>query len=373
MADYAVSKTEQLRPICILQTVTSVCAGGLSRYLVDLLSHLDPKLYETHLVCTHFEGPHFNDARPYVGSTTVLTARNQIDKIRLLTRVMRKLKPHVVHAHQEPVALIAASLAGVPIRMETIHLAHYWLADGHPLTRVIARRCATTHVVCSEAEKALVAPPAARHKVKSINPGIDASRWAGYWNKITLPCSDRLPDGAFVVGTVARLEQQKGITHLVNAFPEVLRRYPTACLLIVGDGGLRRDLEQQAAELGIADRVVFTGYQLDAYRYLGAMDVFVMPSLFESWGFTAVEAMGAGLPVICSDIPGPRDFIVHERTGLLVPIADPTAIAHAVLRVWEDSALRHTLCVNGKLAVMTQHSVQSMARQYETLYSCKTW
>src|SRR5437879_8404293 len=128
------------RPRRILQAVTSVCAGGQSRYLLDLMSHTRSDACEQHLVCTHFAGPHFGEARSMVRSATLLNPRNQCDKLLQLCQLMRRLRPDVVHAHQEPIALVAARLAGVPERVETIHLARYWLQDGHPLLRALARR-----------------------------------------------------------------------------------------------------------------------------------------------------------------------------------------------------------------------------------------
>jgi glycosyltransferase involved in cell wall biosynthesis len=362
------TQSERQRPRRVLQVLTSVCAGGLSRYVLDLVGNLDAERFETHLVCTHFEGPHFVEAQGLVRSATVFTSRSQVQKLYRLWRLMRHLRPDVVHSHQEPIALISAALAGVPVRLETIHLARYWLQDGHPAVQAASRRCANGHLVYTEAERHVVARHACAG-VQVITPGVDLSRMVNYWNKRTLPIPDHLPDRSFVVGTVARLDPQKGLVHLVDAFPPILQGCPEAYLLIVGDGPLRAELEGRCFQLGIAGRVLFTGYQIDAHRCLGAMDLFVMPSLFESWGFTAAEAMAAGVPVICTDIPGPSSFVSHQRTGLIVPPADPGAIATAVLQLQSDPARRWALGEAGKAYAREQLSLSGMIEACEQLYA----
>jgi glycosyltransferase involved in cell wall biosynthesis len=128
-------------------------------------------------------------------------------------------------------------------------------------------------------------------------------------------------------------------------------------------------LEERCRQLEIADRVTFAGYHSDAHRFLGVMDVFVMPSLFESWGFVAVEAMAAGCPVVCTDIPGPSFFVRHERTGLVVPAGDPAAIAAAVRRLRRDPGLRERLVRAAKAHVYEEISVERMVDKYDRIYS----
>lgn len=356
-------------PRRIVQVVTSVCTGGLSRYLLDLLAIIDEYNFESHLVCTHFEGPHFAEACAFTKSAAVLKSGNQLAKLKRLLHCFKRLRPDIVHAHQEPIALIAARLAGVPVRLETIHLADYWTCDARAPVRFLAARCATNHVVYSQHEREIVVAHTDPDKVVVINPGLNTDRWTGYFTRSDMPSGVSLPQDAFVIGTIARLDPQKGVCHLINALPSILKQCPTARLFIVGDGALRADLEQQCSLLGVSDRVVFAGFQLDAYRFLGAMDVFVMPSLFESWGFTAVEAMGAGLPVISSDIPGPREFITNEQTGLLVNAANPDAISDAVIRLRTNSELRRKIAEAGREHVRARHSVRAMVQEYARLYA----
>jgi len=354
--------------ICVLQAVSSVADGGLARYVIDLMANVDRDRTAMHMVCTHFEGPHFTEAAACASSSTNLGARGQLAKLRGLLKLIRNIGPDVVHTHQEPVALIAARLAGVPIRIETIHLAKYWLTDGHPATRAAARYSTTRYCVNNGAEKGIISPHVEAAKIEVIHPGLDSSRWTNYWTRANLPPGFAVGEASIVIGTIARLVEQKGVCHLVNAAASVFKSCPAARLLIVGDGDLRSELALQCSALGIEDRVYFTGHMHDAYRSLGAMDIFVMPSLFESWGFTAVEAMCAGVPVVCSDIHGPNEFIKHEQTGLLTPAGSAEDLANAILRLCRDGEFQKELGARGKRAINARFSVQSMVQRYDQIY-----
>src|SRR5262249_19207856 len=104
-----------------------------------------------------------------------------------------------------------------------------------------------------------------------------------------------------LVGTVSRLgEERKGVNHFIDMAAQVARSHPAARFLVVGDGSLRGQLEQQAASLGIADRVVFTGERKDVARLLAAMDIFAIPSLYEACQYSLLEAMAMGKAVVAT-------------------------------------------------------------------------
>lgn len=264
--------------------------------------------------------------------------------------------------------MVAGWLAGVPRRLDTVHLAKYWLKDGHPLLRRFASLCATTQIVCCETEADLISPYTRHHKIRVIHPGRDLSSMQDYLRKEDVPSHVPLAKGRFIVGTIARLDSQKGLQFLLDAFPAVLKVCPGAHLLIVGEGPLRHQLWQQAVDLQLTERVFFAGFHPQAYRYLGAMDVFVMPSLFESWGFTAIEAMFAGLPVVCSSIAGPTSFITHNQTGLLVPPQNSEAISNAVIQLWRNPDLRDTLGRQAQAHIREQNYLHKMVCAYHELY-----
>jgi glycosyltransferase involved in cell wall biosynthesis len=153
-----------------------------------------------------------------------------------------------------------------------------------------------------------------------------------------------LADDALVIGIVGRVEPGKGIVPLLKAMPAVLVQCPKAALLVVGDGPTRQTSERLAIELGVAAAVRFTGYRSDIPEMLAAMDVMAAPSTAEQGlGYSVLEAMCSGLPVVASRCGGPAECVVHGESGLLVPIADVPALAEALIDVLTDAQLRQEL------------------------------
>ena len=176
-----------------------------------------------------------------------------------------------------------------------------------------------------------------------------------------------IPQEAPVVGAVSRFFPVKGIRYLIDAFPRVLAARPDARLLLVGRGPEEGALKAQAAALGIEERVVFAGFQRDSAAYAGTFDVAVVPSLEEGFGLVAVEAMALGVPVVASRVDGLQEVITDGRSGLLVPPADPAAIADAVLRVLGDRELRARLSDGGR-AESERFSLDRYAARLTDLY-----
>ena len=176
-----------------------------------------------------------------------------------------------------------------------------------------------------------------------------------------------LPDDAVVVGSIARLNEQKGHRYLVDAAALVLARRPDVRLLVVGDGDLAQPLREQAHALGILDRVLFTGHRTDVRDLLGAIDVFAIASTYEGTPLSLFEAMAAGKTIVSTAVDGCREVLEDGVTGLLVPPRDPGALAAALLRVVEDRALAGSLADSARSA-STRYDAGDCVRRIEALY-----
>ena len=159
-----------------------------------------------------------------------------------------------------------------------------------------------------------------------------------------------LAASAPVIGTVGRLFRLKGVHVLLEAFVAVQHALPEARLLIVGDGPERGRLEAQAAELGIADRTVFTGFQREVAAHLRLFTVSVVPSIWkEPFSLVAAESLAAGMPVVGSNTGGLPEVVTDGRSGILVPPADAARLAEALTTVLQDAALRARLAEGARL------------------------
>jgi glycosyltransferase involved in cell wall biosynthesis len=151
-----------------------------------------------------------------------------------------------------------------------------------------------------------------------------------------------VPAGAPLAGIIARLTEQKAHRHLFDAMAAT-PGLASLHLLVVGDGELREDLRACVDRLGLSARVHFLGARRDLGDLLEAIDLFVMPSLWEGLPLSMVLAMGAGLPVVASRVAGIPEVVKNGVTGLLVPPGDVSALGSALARLVSDPALRHAL------------------------------
>lgn len=196
-------------------------------------------------------------------------------------------------------------------------------------------------IIATSPDYAATSPILQRHaeKVRVIPFGVDAEHLARVQPGIVAEIRRRF--GSKLVLGAGRLVYYKGFRYLVRAMARIDGR-----LLLAGGGPLRGDLEREAREAGVADRVEFLGSVPDLRPYLHAADVFVLPSVerSEAFGIAQLEAMACGVPVVNTALPTGVPFVSpHEMTGLTVPPADAGALAAAVSRILGDPALRHRL------------------------------
>ena len=172
---------------------------------------------------------------------------------------------------------------------------------------------------------------------------------------------------ALVVGTIGRLNAQKGHRFLIDAAALVLPRLSRARFLIAGDGDLMGDLRQQAAALGLADSVVFAGHRTDVPDLLGALDVFCISSLYEGTPLALFEAMASGKAIVSTSVDGCREVLEDGITGLLVPPADAKALADGLDRALRDDQLRAELGRQA-LAASRRYDVRACVDQMQAFY-----
>ena len=148
----------------------------------------------------------------------------------------------------------------------------------------------------------------------------------------------------FVYGFIGRINRDKGINELLTAFRKILQEHPRSCLLLVGHPEGEELLDVTLYQWAKSEpRVIFCGFSAEVEKYVAAMDVYILPSYREGFGSAVVEAEAMGVPVIVSDIPGPRDAMIENTTGLVVKKADPESLYEAMLRIRSDDALRQQL------------------------------
>lgn len=178
----------------------------------------------------------------------------------------------------------------------------------------------------------------------------------------------RFAGQGFSIGAVGRLSPEKGLEHLVDAVADLVGEGRDVRLALLGEGELRRELEQRAADRGIGDRVLFAGYVPDARRYLPSFDLFCMPSLTEGLPLALLEAMATEVPIIASGVGGIPEALDQGRAGLLVAPGRVAALREAMATVLDEPQQAAARARQARQRLAAVYSSQAMAERYLQVY-----
>ena len=268
-----------------------------------------------------------------------------------LVQMLRRLHPRVAHVIDVwPQAVVAARLARVPRVLVTHHTPALPRQDNLAgrLWQRLGWAVKPEVIYTSEADRAADG----REPSHVIPLGIAFERFTG----ATAALEGERP----IVGSVGRLAEQKGYDTLLEAAALVHE----AEFVVVGDGELRSRLEAQAGE-----NVRLIGRRDDVPELLASFAVYAQPSRFEGLCVAVLEAQAAGVPVIATPVGGMRDTVVHEQTGLVVPVDDALALASAVRRLLADRVLVNRLAEEGQRRVRERYSERRMIDETLALYA----
>lgn len=361
-------------PIPILHLITELDAGGAQSALLRLLEQLDRSRFRPVVAC--FYNGNGLAARQIreLGIPVLdlgMTAWWRLDALWRLYRLLRRERPYILHCwlfHANFLGRIIGRLARVPIIITSrrnVEIGGRWREW---LQRWTANLDDKTVAVCEAARQAEIsAAGALPDKVVTIYNGIEAVPYAAA-DRSVIRREFSIADGAFLLGVVGRLHQQKGHVYLFEALAQVRRRFPDVRLLVVGDGRLRAELAAQTQQQNLTDNIIFTGLRQDIPQILAGLDLFVLPSLWEGLPNVVLEAMAAGLPVVATAVGGTPELVSDDETGLLVPAQDAAALAQAIQRLVENPAMARQMGKSGRQRVRADFSIRKMVEQTEQLY-----
>ena len=177
-----------------------------------------------------------------------------------------------------------------------------------------------------------------------------------------------IPEKAPVIGTVGNLSHKKGLPCLLEAIREILQAFPAAWFLLVGAGPLEKEMKEKAKQIPLGRQIIFTGARSDVPDLMGAMDVFVLASLFEGLPNVLLEAMALAKPVVATEVGGIPELVESGVDGILVPSKKSSALAGAVLGLLKNPAKAQALGERGREKVRKDFVLERMIDQYEELY-----
>ena len=366
------------RPARLLHLLVTTSPGGGPKHVFDLVRNLPRDEFEV-VVAAPRDGVFFDRFRELgVIMVELPLSRLGVRHLPLTMRLIREYGIDLVHTHGKGPGLfgrLAAWAIGIPA-VHTFHGIHY---SGYPrvgqmlyvaLERQLAR---LTHAVINvsrsqEAEGLALHLFRPYQSVVVVN-GIDVEELDRAMGQSPIRRETLgLASDDFVLGCVSRWDPVKRLEMLLEAVRRLASRIPRLALLLVGGGGEEPRIRRIVAETGLKDRVIFTGFLGNPARVYGILDLYVATSLKEGLPLAPLEAMSAGLAVVATDVPGHRDVIVHDRTGLLVPPEDSASLAEAIALLEADPERRRLMGRAGRQRVLDDFGIRSMADRTAEVY-----
>lgn len=206
-------------------------------------------------------------------------------------------------------------------------------------------------------------------KVITINNGVEIPREVSSEEIIKLRNQYHITPTDFIIGTVGRLfDDHKKITDIIAAI-KMVQNVDNLKLLVVGSGRDEELIKQKAIDLGVQDKVIFTGYQFDTAPFYKLMNVFCIASQREGFGLVAAEAMLHRLPVIATKVGGLQNVVVHDETGILINPNQPKDIALAINKLYNDPQLLDSFAEKGFKRAMDNYTEERYVKEVINLYS----
>ena len=344
--------TSENRPIRILQVAGCMNRGGVETWLMHILRNMDRDRFQMDFVLHTSESCHYNDEILSLGCRIIVSpypphpARSWRKYVANFRRILADYGPYdIVHSHLDYFSgniLRIAKQAGVPVRIAHSHNDTSLLVNNGGwkkqlyvawLKRWISRY-ATVGLSCSH--KAAVdlfgSQWQSDRRWQTLYCGLDLAPFRERVNPALVRAELGIPQDAFVVGHVGRFESQKNHQFLIEIAAKIAQQEPKMRLLLIGYGSLRGDVKDRVAQLGLTDKVIFAGVRSDIPRLmLGAMDVFLLPSLFEGLPLVLIEAQAAGLPCIFSDV-------ISEEIDVIKPLMKRLSLSESTSN-WAEVVL----------------------------------
>jgi glycosyltransferase involved in cell wall biosynthesis len=388
----------QCDKIKVVHVITRFDKGGSADDTFLTVRGLDKRRYEVLLIkgpspCGESADPEVRAAQTDIDAVRkdhvrVITIRHLLRNLKpvsdliaffaLLLRIRRE-RPHIVHTHTSKAGILgrwAAWFCCVPVIVHTPHGHVFWGYFKPLQTRLFiglekwtARITdAIVTITPQEREDHLQFRIAPERKFTVIHSGVDLGAFLAHrFEEAEAKTALGIPPGMTVIGTAGRLTAIKGQEILILAASELIRRGEKIFLLLLGEGELRKELEQLTIDLGIAENVCFLGWRSDAARVMSACDIFCLPSRNEGMGKVLVEAMELGKPIVASDIGGIKNLVRHGENGLLVPVGDVAAWTETIGSLCRDPDGRRRMGDAGR-RIAPRYSSKEMIKMIDQLY-----
>jgi glycosyltransferase involved in cell wall biosynthesis len=357
----------------VMQLVLSLSPGGTERLVIEICKQLTGRVES--LVCCLDERGMWARELVGIGVPVAELRRRPGFHPALAIEIATLIRAHGVDAvhchHYSP--YVYGLLATLMRPAKLVFTEHGRLSDDTPsrkrqivnplLSRLPGQICA----VSNDLKQHMVAEGFPARCIRVVHNGIEPGGRPTVTQRHEARAALGLGRDAFVIGTVGRLDPVKNLAVMLQLAAVLREKVKQSFAVIVGDGPERTALQAKAAELGVADSVIFAGYRSDVRSLMPAFDVYLNCSTYEGVSLTILEAMAASLPVVATPVGGNPEVVVDHETGYLVP-ARPRSMAEAVARLAFDARLRRTMGDAARWRVIRHFSIARMVDEYASIY-----
>ncbi len=360
--------------------VSSLAVGGAEQLLLMLLKHIDHDRFVTRIFFLRDPGIVGREVIELGHETVVNILSNRIDLrgIPHLVHLFRKTRTDVLllinHLNTLLYGVISARLAGVPacINWENETFKRYPIHSLTMFFRRVLHKGIDVVVAAAEGHKQYIAEveKIPLQKIQVIYNGVDAERFHSSLTPQQAREKLGIPADSPVISILAVLRPDKAHEIFLDAATHIRRELTTAHFLVIGDGPQRSMLELRAAKMGLSDCVHFLGFRRELADILAAVDVNTLSSKpeQETLSVAAIEAMAAGIPIVCTDVGFMNEIVIPGQTGYLVPIGDAQTLADRVLEILRNPDLKRQMSAACRRLVEQKLSASHMADAFQRLF-----
>lgn len=355
----------------VLEIIGDATLAGAPRHLLTLLENLNPDKFEIFVICP--AGPLAGEIKMLKEAVNlyIVPMRSKFDRqaIAEIRSDIRHIKPDLIHVHGTRAGSLGR-LANIGLKFPLIYTEHLWTKDYHLSSHLenILQLAAMwfldmftdLNIAVSQAVKDfLVESQISRpEKITVIYNAVEPSK-----KKAKIFSESRI-----TLGTVGTLNLQKGIQYLIQAMPKILAEFPKTKLVIVGEGAYKSHLEKLTKKMKLNRSITFTGFVKEIDDEMIKFDIYVQPSMSESFGLAIVQAMSLGLPIVATNTGGIPEVVTTGKSGILVEAKNPRALTEAILTLMRDKAKAKEM---GKLAAADakmKFNLQDLIEETEGIY-----
>ena len=361
----------------IMQVVHCMDIAGTEKVVYSIVRNLSKERFSFSVCCLDFIGKLGERLIEEGFEVISLNRKPGVDftLIKKLIRILKERRIDIVHAHQYTPYFYGATAAVLSGRRKVIFTEHgRHQPDRSRLKRVVYNQFLnlfTSRItgVSNFSKDSLVRyEKLPARKIKVIYNGISPQGFEISLDREAKRRELGIEQDEVVVGMIGRFDPVKNHRMLLAAFRDVVKQIWGAKLLLIGDGPLKKECKESAAELDIDDYVVFLGQRNDVPQILQVIDIFVLSSITEATSLTLLEAMAAGLPVIAMDVGGNPEIVLRDQTGILVPPRNYIELAKAIVSLIRDPEKRKRMGEAGKRRAKALFSIDRMLEEYAQIY-----